>query len=332
VARELDNRGIGYELADNAFVRIDDWAAAQRIADALDAKRLHRILDRYAARFCPVFKDLGVRYHWSMMQVEYASDIAFKRAADLGPLYESISRTAIHAVKADQVATFLGRKLHGNYEGEAGSDYHTRIEGTRIKHHMGRAAAIKMYDKRGRVLRIETTVNDVSFFKHHREVEHRDGSRSMQQAPMKKTIYSLGALLEQTAAANRRYLQFVSQMDEPSVGVKAVQKIAEPVRDDRDRSHRGFNLLQKADHRLLVAVSRGEFNIHGMSNTALRRVMPDLSGPKASRILKRLRLHGLIKKVARTYRYYLTRLGRAAITAALKLRDLMVIPTLAQPE
>jgi hypothetical protein len=32
-----------------------------------------------------------------------------------------------------------------------------------------------MYDKLGVVLRIETTTNDVSFFKHHRKVEHRQG-------------------------------------------------------------------------------------------------------------------------------------------------------------
>lgn len=36
-------------------------------------------------------------------------------------------------------------------------------------------AQVKMYDKFGLVLRIETTVNNVAFFKHHRKVEHRDG-------------------------------------------------------------------------------------------------------------------------------------------------------------
>jgi hypothetical protein len=33
-----------------------------------------------------------------------------------------------------------------------------------------------MYDKFGHILRIETVANDVSFFKHHRRVEHRDGT------------------------------------------------------------------------------------------------------------------------------------------------------------
>lgn len=33
-------------------------------------------------------------------------------------------------------------------------------------------AGVKVHDKFSRVLRVETTVNDVSSFKHHRKVEH----------------------------------------------------------------------------------------------------------------------------------------------------------------
>ena len=84
---------------------------------------------------------------------------------------------AIHTVKPDNIATFLGQKLHGNYEGEVGNNYNIRIEGSKIKHSMGEVS-IKMYDKYGKILRIETTTNNLSFFKHYRTVEHRDGTKS----------------------------------------------------------------------------------------------------------------------------------------------------------
>ncbi|MDO8674117.1 MAG: hypothetical protein Q7O66_22115 [Dehalococcoidia bacterium] len=45
--------------------------------------------------------------------------------------------------------------------------------------------------------------------------------------------------------------------------------------------------------------------------------------------LKRLHLHNLIKKVGHTYKYYLTETGRRAILTALKLRELVAIPSLA---
>jgi hypothetical protein len=80
------------------------------------------------------------------MQVEFATDLVFRKQDVLRGLYDSLSRTAIHAVKCEQIATFLGHQLTGSFEGEIGNDFSTRIEGTRIKHHMG-PAAIKMYDK-----------------------------------------------------------------------------------------------------------------------------------------------------------------------------------------
>ena len=150
LARRLDQAGIAYRLIDNAFVDVEDFEAAQRLADDLDIDKLHRILDDYAALCCPVIETLELRYHWSLMQIEYATDIVFRRQRDLAPLYESIVRTAVHAVKAANVATFLGRKLVGQYRDELGNNFDTRIMGTRIKHHMG-PASIKMYDKFGLV-------------------------------------------------------------------------------------------------------------------------------------------------------------------------------------
>ena len=52
------------------------------------------------------------------------------------------------------------------------------------------SASVKIYDKYGQVLRIETTTNDVSFFKHHRKVEHKNGTETRELAPLKKSIYS----------------------------------------------------------------------------------------------------------------------------------------------
>jgi hypothetical protein len=175
------------------------------------------------------------------MQVAYATDLLFHRQADLRPLYETLVRTAIHAVKPDHVATFLGRKLTGNYADDLGNDFHTRLEGTRLKHHLG-PVAIKLYDKQALVLRIETTVNDVSFFRHHRTVEHRDGTPETKLAPMRRTIYSLGPLRDLLVAANRRYLAFLSDLSDPSGGVQQIAQVAEPTRQD-DRSYRGFNLF-----------------------------------------------------------------------------------------
>jgi hypothetical protein len=327
LAGQLGQAGIAFAQLDNTFSSIADFSRAQLLADAFPIERLHHALDGFAARYCPVAGHFGSAYHWSLMQVEYATDIVFHRQADLRPLYETLVRTAIHAVKADNVATFLGRKLTGNYRDELGNDFHTRIEGARLKHRMG-PVSIKLYDKQGLVLRIETTVNDVSFFRHHRTVEHRDRTTEAKLAPMQKTIYSLGPLRELLLAANRRYLAFLSDLTDPSAGVRQVERLGEPVRE-QERSYRGFNLFSSEDLALFLALARGEWQISGFRNSSLRRLLPDRSGSQVSRLLKRLHLRGLIKKIGHTYKYYLTDAGRRVVLTALKLRELVVIPSLA---
>lgn len=109
LARKLAAAGIGYTMADNVFVRIDDWPHAEVLADSLAPEQLHRALDRYATLCCPVAEVFGQDYHWSLMQVEYATDPAFRSTATLGPLYEQLVRQSVLDVKAEHVASFLGR-------------------------------------------------------------------------------------------------------------------------------------------------------------------------------------------------------------------------------
>lgn len=326
LARKLSAAGIDFGLADNAFVRIEDMDRAQALADALKPDELHRRLDHYAKRFCPVLEVFKQRYHWSLTQVEYSTDLIFRSQAALKALYENLAREAVLAVKAEQVASFLGKKLTPQLAQEIGSRFSTRIEGTCIKHRFA-STGVKMYDKLGRVLRLETTTNDVSFFKHHRKVEHRDGPDTRELAALKKTIYSLIDLREILAGCNRRYLEFLSAIEDHSSGQRDLERLSQP-QHHADRTIKGLNFFAPSEQRLLRALQRPEFNIHGMRRTDLKAFVPEFSHSRMSRQLHRLRLLGLIKRVAHSYRYYLTRLGRAAIAAACSLTQFQIIPTL----
>jgi hypothetical protein len=330
LAAKLRQARIEYRMLDNAFTHITDWEAAQKLADESDTRLLHDKLDHYARRFCPAIESLGVAYQWYLAQVEYATDVVFRRQADLGPLYETLVRTAVHAVKPAQIATFLGRKhrLHSNNTEELGNDFDTRIKGTRVKHRMG-PTSIKMYDKAGIILRIETTTNNPSWFTHYRTVAHRDGTSSHELAPLKKSIYSLHDLRQLAVAANRRYLEFLSSLDDPTVAIEAIRRLSEKVHE-AGRAYSGFNFFSEKDVNLFESILRGEHTIQGFRNAHLRELMPDRSPGQISRVLKRLRSHGLIKKVGRTYKYYVTGAGRTVITTGLKLKNIVLIPELAR--
>jgi hypothetical protein len=324
LARRLTAEGIDFTTADNAFVRIDDWQRAQELADGFSPDLLHRAFDRYATLCCPVLDVFNQSYHWSLMQVEYATDLVFRSTTTLKPLYEQLARESVLSVKAEQIATFLGRQITPQLAQEVGSQFSTRIEGTCIKHRYG-SSSIKMYDKFGCVLRIETTSNDVSFFRHHRKVEHRQGPPTRALAPVKKSIYSLIDLREILFGCNRRYLEHLSALDDFSAGVRALDRLTKPRTLD-DKTVKGINFFDPTDNALLHALQDPRVNIAGIRRADLIPILDCLSPDRLSRQLRRLRDIGVIKRVTGTYRYYLTRAGRAATAALCRVTETTIIP------
>ena len=332
LARQLDKAQIGYELCDNAFVSIDDFERANQLAGEQSIETLQTRLEDYAKQFCPVIFGPGLSVYWSIMQAEYATDIVFKRKADLAAIYPPLLETLIQAVKPQDIAMFLGKRpqiMRGRFCGEASSLLSkVREMGMRIKHRMG-PVSIKMYDKFGQVLRIETTTNDVSFFDQHRQIQHRDGSVTTGYASMRKSIFSLAPLRDIMHAANRRYLGLISTFERRGADERQLARLTEPVEEDQHR-YKGFNPLAKTDASIFRALASGEFAISGMTARSLRANLPAFNQGQISRLLKRLRVHGLIKKIGRHYKYYLSDFGRRVIAMALNLRELHVIPVLSQ--
>jgi hypothetical protein len=115
LARQMAAEGIGYSMADNAFVRIDDWQRAQELADALSPDQLHRILDGYAEQCCPVSEAFGQSYHWSLMQVEYAADLASVPPPRWGRCMNNWSARAYSARKPSRLPASLADRSRHNW-------------------------------------------------------------------------------------------------------------------------------------------------------------------------------------------------------------------------
>lgn len=327
LASKLSKHNIDYKMEDNAFVSISDYESAQKLSDDFRAKQLHRWLDKIVERYIPFIEETGQSYRWTILQAEYSTDIIFKDKNDLRFLYEELSTKAIHSVKPENIATFFSRALSAHYQGDVGTKYNKKIHSTRIKHYMG-ANSIKMYDKASVVLRIETTVNDIYQFPSYREVITRSGQKVMKQTIMKKNIYSFFDLAKLCNSSNHRYMEFISAFDDKLSGKQNLQKVSEKIYR-KDRSYKGFNFFDSFDIDLLLGISSGEFNINGFRNKSLRdKLQQKVSSSTVSRILKRLWLHGLIKRIKNTFKYYLTSLGRKVIAIALMLKEKEIIPAL----
>jgi len=124
-------------------------------------------------------------------------------------------------------------------------------------------------------------------------------------------------------------LAFLGSLDDPSKGQRDLQRLSQPkVPVGSEQAVKGLNFFNPAEQTLLKALQHGEFNIHGCRRADLAKHVP-LTPSALSRQLTRLRVLGLIKKVAHTYRYYLTCLGRSAIAAACSITRFNIIPAMA---
>jgi len=251
--------------------------------------------------------------------------------------------------RSPDVLRFLGHKLpahggvHGKYAGEVLSDLKQRPEGMCLRHRVERNR-IKMYDKFGTVLRVETTLNDPKGFQVYRTKQDApDGPKEW--LPMRKSVADLARRAELSQSANARYLEALGRLDTDAPLSTLTDKLCRPVMV-RKRRHRGLRPFEPEEVRLLEAVSRGEYEIAGFCNREVRVALygelesADQSTAKdkprsemsehvaegrrqasrVSRKLAMLRAHGLIKKIPRTHRYLVTAEGRTAIAAILAAR------------
>jgi len=120
-----------------------------------------------------------------------------------------------------------------------------------------------------------------------------------------KSIYSLIDLREILLACNRRYLEFLSAIEDTSRGARDLARLTEP-QQDGERTIKGLNFFQPTEQQILRALQRPEFNIHGMRRADLKPYIDGLSQSVSSHQLRRMRFLGLIKRVAHSNRYYLT--------------------------
>ena len=325
---KLKKENIAYQRVENAFTYIEDYKRAQELSDKIRVEDIHEVLDIFMEKYCPLPKEWNLKWNYTISQVEYAMDIIFKEQDELKPVYNNIVKTAVHTTTPENIATFLGKRLTVKFEGEMGSRYNERVLGTRIKHQMGELS-VKVYDKFGKILRIEVTAYDISKLNAFRDVFKRNGRIEAKVAPVKKNIYSLFVLTNVFKCIIKRYLEFISSFDDPTEGVKKLDKVTTDKKTEK-KTFKGLIFFNKQDEKILLAIADGKFTISGLRAKDLKAEFPELPSWKISNILSRLKNLGLITKIAKSYKYHITTLGKNAIVAGLHLKNQVIVPILAK--
>ena len=343
LARRLERMGRSdFKRVDNCFPWFADPLFAQRLMDEQLTTDWRRALGAIARRLNPlhqnIFQRLPMDYYWSAYQTEWATDVLFKDPRSLAGIYPLLVRHAIHHFKSPDVMRFLAPKAHGNFTGEIITSFKDRAEGVRVKHWV-RGNSIKMYDKAGSVLRVETTVAKTTDFKVLRP-PHDNPEGPLDWRPLRKCVADLHRRGQLSQRSNDAYLEALAAVDDTTPCSRLFDAVSHPVRDG-GRRFRALRLGDPEDLALLQAISRGEFATAGFRNRDLRCLLcPSTrrSSPeeirrlcaRISRKLRMLRAHRVIKKIPKTHRYRLTERGQLLTAALFAARDASVKQLLAK--
>jgi len=317
---------LAYERHDNAFLHLQDAPAAQSLCDEFAHREWARVWNAFARRVNPklaLVEEAGFGgYYWTIYQAEIATDVMFQDRASLLRVWPDLRQAALLAFSAEDVLRFLGRKLHGNFQGTVHTDLEKRPEGWRIKHRM-KGNAIKMYDKLS-VLRIETTINNAREFKVLKSTEE-----TRRWVPMGKGVANFWRYYQVGQQANHRYLDALAQAPLKGEAVAELDGLCR--RRTKDGKHYAkLNPVSAEDCALFAAVLAGEHLLNGFRNHDLcARLYPTAASSaseakrrcaRVSRLIAKLRGHGLIAKVKDSRLYRVTKRGYRLMAAALTFR------------
>lgn len=332
LARQMDKAGIGYVRKDNCFTRVADAAKAQALLDGQLETGWPALLGGLAVQAAPAQQRLltlegrPLEYYWSADQSEWATDLMFRDEQSLALVYPKLVRQGVLTLGAADVLKFMGKRPDGRFKGEAATDLKRRPEGVRLKHRVDENS-VKMYDKQGSVLRVETTINDPSRFKAYRGTEAEPDK--LQWRKLRKGVADLHRRAQVSQACNERYLSHLARVECPATFGEELDPLGTAVTRD-GRRYRGLRVLEEQDARLLAAVADGRFALDGFRNGDIRLALFGTAAEKAqgrkqsgqvSRKLALLKAHGLVRRVPRTRRWMLTDQGQRVTTLLAAARN-----------
>ena len=333
LARQMDRKGIGYRRYENTFLSVERPREVEKLCQRFLRRNWVRVLNGFARKlnpFLPLIKKAHFGgYWWVLDQAEIATDVMFHQRSRLTEAMPDILKYAVTMFSSEDVLRFLGRKLHGNFQGEVTTDMKRRPEGYRVKHRV-KGNSIKIYDKWS-VLRVETTICQPREFKVLRIIRDGQGKPQRQWRTMGKGVANIGRYFQVGSQANGRYLEALAQVPLRGKAVKELDGLCHAVSKDGKRFAK-LQPLSQVEREVFRVVMSTDHVIQGVRNRDVREALygtakdvPEAEArrrcARVSRLLRKLWAHGLIYRVKNANLYRVTRRGYRIMAAVLVFHD-----------
>ena len=321
LAKRMEGLSQRFDRRDNCFMNSENWDKLQAEADQLDAHAIRRFCDRWVYRLAPFFSSSqrqagGLYYQYFFSQTEYCHNIIFKRSVSLTNLFDRIIDRSRSVGRPDLLTTFFGTRVYLSQSGKLQTKIIDRDKAHPVIKTWYKKGWIKQYEKEGRLLRTECTVNNTY------------------DVGVQKSLKNLLVLRQKMSDINQRYLDWLNPIFLSLVEDGALQSLSETTVVGMRRIP-GI----KIENRRLMAVVQSLPHFRnvpaGFTTQSLRehavaahRVQKEYTLSQVRYDVGKLRAKGLIERVPGQHRYRLTCVGLNTCALLTKLRSYFFGPLL----
>jgi hypothetical protein len=315
--RQADHAGIDYRALSNGFASTPEPDRLQALCDSLAPGHVQAFFDRWMsvipAPLTQVDRAAGYWWELSVRQVEISRTLVFDDPRRTRSFFEALVADNIGIGRPEQIAIVFARPLRR----PAKTTYGTRVFQTgtdvridfRYKH-----SRVKQYLKDGRALRIETVINNPTDLDLRRRLAH------------------LPEIIDKARQVNHRLLMIERAGQSCAIGSALFERLHLPYHHEGHRT----GALRFGDTRAMALAGALAHQLHtvaGFTNKTLRALVAQHLGQPYSQSrmsydLRRLRLHGLIRRLPHKNTYILTPDGIRVAVFYTKLQNRLLRPLL----
>src|SRR5271169_1287712 len=237
LAHRMREEGIDFQQCTNAFLKCDNPARLQELADSLTTQDLLKCGQKWLAAFTPFITDkerkhAGCQHRLFFSQVEYCDNLIFHRRAAVDQLTERLLDMNRSIGQPKKITMIFGRKVTKHYGGKLQTVIEDMdLPNPVIRSHYGNGFA-KQYVRDHLALRTEPATNNVTDY------------------GVKKAVENLPQLRQKMSAIADSYLNVQQDILETFLDGGQLRQLAEPSVLANGKRIPGLKL----DHPRLLAV------------------------------------------------------------------------------
>lgn len=312
--QQMKQERLAFEALDNGFLQCAQPERLQTICNQLGAKQVQAFFDKWVAELpWPLTaedRQAGYAHRLSLWQMEVSRTQVFRRPMRGREFFEQVIRENLDLGRPDRVQLIFGRQVRRNTP----SQFRTQVLQNGVQptlHILYKHSSVKQYFKENRALRTETTINNPHDF------------------GVNKGLRNWEYLRQLGTAINRRLLETERFSQDCLLSCESFERVSEPTTTESGQRAPGLRFGQPRVMALFAALSRFAPSLNGFRHAEVRDLVPALLGiapddytaAQMSYDLRRLRLKGLIARVAGKHTYILTTYGRKVVYLMTKLQQ-----------